>query len=53
MKDDDTVIYAAGDLIYFQFKKGGNMGLFIGGTLVLVILAGVGYVFYRRRQTTV
>lgn len=53
LKDDDTVIYAAGDLIYFQFKKGGNMGLFIGGTLVLVILAGVGYVFYRRRQTTV
>ena len=29
------------------------MGLFIGGALGLVILAGVGYVFYRRRQTTV
>ena len=53
LKDDDTVIYAAGDPIYFQFKKGGNMGLFIGGALGLVILAGVGYVFYRRRQTTV
>ncbi|MBE6080137.1 MAG: hypothetical protein E7204_04750 [Veillonella sp.] len=53
MKDDDTVIYAAGDPIYFQFKKGGNSGLLIGGALVIVILAGIGYVIYRRRQTTV
>lgn len=53
LKDDDTVIYAAGDPIYFQFKKDGNTGLMIGGALAIVVLAGIGYVVYRRRQATV
>lgn len=53
LKDDDTVIYAAGDPIYFQFKKDGSSGLLIGGALGIVILAGIGYVIYRRRQATV
>lgn len=53
LKDDDTVIYAAGDPIYFQFKKDGSSGLLIGGALGIVVLAGIGYVIYRRRQATV
>lgn len=53
LKNDDTVIYAAGDPIYFQFKKDGSSGLFIGGALGIVVLAGIGYVIYRRRQATV
>ncbi|WP_296334108.1 hypothetical protein [Veillonella sp. LMAG:2] len=53
LKNDDTVIYAAGDPIYFQFKKDGSSGLLIGGALGIVVLAGIGYVIYRRRQATV
>ena len=53
LKNDDTVIYAAGDPIYFQFKKDGGSGLLIGGALGIVVLAGIGYVIYRRRQATV
>ncbi|WP_127058975.1 hypothetical protein [Veillonella ratti] len=53
LKDDDTVIYAAGDPIYFQFKKDGSSGFLIGGALGIVVLAGIGYVIYRRRQATV
>lgn len=53
LKNVDTVIYAAGDPIYFQFKKDGSSGLLIGGALGIVVLAGIGYVIYRRRQATV
>ena len=53
LKNDDTVIYAAGDPIYFQFKKDGSSGLLIAGALGIVVLAGIGYVIYRRRQATV
>lgn len=53
LKNDDTIIYAAGDPIYFQFKKDGSSGLLIGGALGIVVLAGIGYVIYRRRQATV
>ena len=53
LKNDDTDIYAAGDPIYFQFKKDGSSGLLIGGALGIVVLAGIGYVIYRRRQATV
>lgn len=53
LKNDDTVIYAAGDPIYFQFKKDGSSSLLIGGALGIVVLAGIGYVIYRRRQATV
>lgn len=53
LKNDDTVIYAAGDPIYFQFKKDGSSCLLIGGALGIVVLAGIGYVIYRRRQATV
>lgn len=53
LKNDDTVIYATGDPIYFQFKKDGSSGLLIGGALGIVVLAGIGYVIYRRRQATV
>lgn len=53
LKNDDTVIYAAGDPIYFQFKKDGSSGLLIGGALGIVVLAGIGYVIYRCRQATV
>lgn len=53
LKNDDTVIYAAGDPIYFQFKKDGSSGLLIGGALGIVVLVGIGYVIYRRRQATV
>lgn len=53
LKNDDTVIYAAGDPIYFQFKKDGSSGLLIGGALGIVVLADIGYVIYRRRQATV
>lgn len=53
LKNDDTVIYAAGDPICFQFKKDGSSGLLIGGALGIVVLAGIGYVIYRRRQATV
>lgn len=53
LKNDDTVIYAAGDPIYFQFKKDGSSGLLIGGALGIVVLAGIGYVIYRRCQATV
>lgn len=53
LKNDDTVIYAAGDPIFFQFKKDGSSGLLIGGALGIVVLAGIGYVIYRRRQATV
>ncbi|WP_251443175.1 hypothetical protein [Veillonella intestinalis] len=50
LKDDDTVIYAAGDTIKFQFKKESSFGGIIGGIVVIAILAGVGYVIFRRRQ---
>lgn len=53
LKNDDTIIYAAGDPIYFQFKKDGSSGLLIGGALGIVVLAGIGYVIYCRRQATV
>lgn len=53
LKNDDTVIYAAGDPIYFQFKNDGSSGLLIGGALGIVVLAGIGYVIYRRCQATV
>lgn len=51
LKDDDTVIYAAGDTIKFQFKKESSFGSIIGGIIVIAVLAGIGYVIYRRRQT--
>lgn len=49
VKSDDTIVFAQGTPIKFQFKKSGSWGIIIGGVLAIVVVAG-GFVWYRRRQ---